>query len=508
MSLSLLLASSLAFAADPLAAPPGEHARQWLANPDAVVHHPVTPARLPAATPGPDVIVYGYQAYWSDDLASVPWDQLSHLALFAAEVDSSGNLSHTDRWDDAADAVAIAQEYGVKVHLCVINFDTSSMSTLLGSTTARNHLIDQLADAVESTGADGVNIDFEGLSSSRKQEMIDFVADLDARVPDVVLATPAVDWSGAWDYSELSRHADLFVMAYGYHWGGSGSAGPVDPLYGADPWDYHAIDWTIDDYVANGADPARVILGLPLYGYSWPVSGTAVPATTTGTGSAVLWADAKAAAAANGEHWDDASHTPYYDAGGRQVWYGNVDSLRERTSYAVDSEIGGIGFWALHYDEGDAALWAMIDEETVIPSPGDPPDDPPPDEDFVADAGAPFLAYPGDTIILSGQGSSGPPEVHLEFRWTQVAGPSVALSDATVKEPQFVVTEPGTAVFELIVGDGTSFSIPDRSYVVVLDPDAGERHADGKGCDHTGSAASIGLALAAGALRRRPVRMR
>ncbi|MBT3221409.1 MAG: hypothetical protein HN348_20180 [Proteobacteria bacterium] len=38
-------------------------------------------------------------------------------------------------------------------------------------------------------------------------------------------------------------------------------------------------------------------------------------------------------------------------------------------------------------------------------------------------------------------------------------------------------------MFELLVGDGEVYSQPDRSHVVVLDPDAGRRHRGGCSCN-------------------------
>jgi hypothetical protein len=486
----------------------GEHARQHAEHAGEEARYRAPSRRaLPDPTPGPDVRVYGYQAYWADDLGAVPWDHLSDLAIFAAEVDSAGNLSSTSRWEGAADAVAMAAPYGVRVHLCVINFDTDSLETLLGSETARRNLIDQLGEWQDRTGAHGVNIDFEGLPSSRKQQMVDFTADLQAEAGEVVLATPAVDWSGAWDYSELSKHADLFVMGYGYHWSGSSQAGPVDPLYGGGVWGEKALDWTIDDYLANGADPERVILGLPLYGYVWPVASGDVPADATGDADAIFWAEAQAKAATHGRRYDEGSRTPYWYGAGEQGWYGDADSLRERTKHAVGKGIGGIGFWALHYDDADQKLWDAVREETVFQMPATP-------EEFTADAGLPFLAYVGDHIILSGAGSTGPEGVDLEYLWNQTAGPRVLLSDDGAVEPEFDVEAPGVHAFELRVGDGETFSAPVKSYVVVIDPAAGERHAEQGGCGcATGAPTSawavfVGVIASATARRARVVRSR
>ena len=386
---------------------------------------------------------------------------------------------------------------GVRVHLCVTNFDDDSIGAFLASPSARARLIASLADWEQQTGADGVNIDFEGLPAGSKQNMVTFVAELDAAVGDVVLATPAVDWSGAWDYSELSEHADLFIMGYGYHWSGSDSAGPVDPLFGESPWGEKSLAWTIDDYLANGARPDRVILGLPLYGYSWGASNDTVPADATSDGDAVMWDEANAIAAAAGRRYDAASHTPWYWSGGRKGWYGDTDSLRERIHYAVEADIGGVGFWALNYDDGDTGLWRMVDEETrlpALPTEHDP-------SGFYADAGRPFLAYPGDRVLLSAANSTGPDGATLEFLWTQSAGPRVSLSSDTRTDPSFIVEQPGVHVFDLRVGDGITFSSPAKSYVIVIDEDAGQSHTDG-GCDTSGGAAGLGM-LGLLAVRRR-----
>ena len=493
------LAAQVALAAPPFDAGPGEHALE-AANPPYVARRRGAPLPLPPVTPGPDVVVYGYQAYWANDLNLVPWDQLTHMAIFAASVDSSGNLAGTSKWNDAATAVSMGAPYGVRIHLCVTNFDGSSIAALLASTTARQRLIDSLVQWTDDTGAVGVNIDFEGLPVGSKQDMVDFVADLDAAVDDVVLATPAVDWNGAWDYSELSKHADLFIMGYGYHWSGSSSAGPVDPLYSGDLWTSRDLDWTVKDYLANGADPSRVILGLPLYGYSWQTASSAVPADTTSTGTAVLWADANANAATYGMLYDEISVTPYYYGAGKQGWYGNTDSLRERIRYAVDANIEGVGFWALEYDGGDAAMWSMVAEETKIPLPDDPA---PADSAYTADAGRPFLAYPGDRVILTANGSTGPDGVELQYLWTQVAGPHVSLSAEHIKEPSFIADLPGVHVFELRVGDGVTFSAPARSEVIVVDRDAGEAHDATGGCSTTSGGLLAGLIALLAARKRR-----
>jgi spore germination protein YaaH len=462
-----------------LAGPHAEHRAEAEALGLAQVARPTAPALLPDVTAGPDRIVYGYEPYWNANLQTVPWDQLSHLAIFSADAASDGSLVNTSRFDRAVDAVAIAEAYGVRVHLCVTNFDSGSLSTLLGSATNRQRLIDGLVAQVARTGAHGVNVDFENLPSSRKAEMVQFVRDLDAVVEDVVLATPAVDWSGAWDYDLLAANAHLFIMGYGYHWSGSESAGPVDPLWGGAPWSQYSLDWSVQDYLDNGAPAGRIILGLPLYGTKWPVSSHGVPAPTSGRGSSIVFSTAWDEAATAGAQYDGASETPYYDLGANQTWYGHTDSVRERIAYAKDEGLGGFGFWAIHYTGDDPAFWRMVDEETSIPL---DPEEPEEDAPLIANAGRPFLAYVGDTVILTAEASR-VPEAGATYEWTQEDGPAARLAGADEVEASFVVEQAGVHVFALRVGDGEAWSAPDRTHVVVLDRRVGRHYA---GCGWPG----------------------
>src|SRR5688572_5928598 len=142
----------------------GAHARHDLElGAGAVSSFPPPRRMLAGPTPGPDMRVYGYLAYWDDDLATVPWDDLSDIAIFSVGVNANGTLGSTANWDIADDAVAMAAPYGVKVHLCVTQFDPGTIESILASATNRATLIDALVEWQGLTGADGVNVDFEGL---------------------------------------------------------------------------------------------------------------------------------------------------------------------------------------------------------------------------------------------------------------------------------------------------------------------------------------------------------
>jgi spore germination protein YaaH len=193
----------------------------------------------------------------------------------------------------------------------------------------------------------------------------------------VWLATPAVDWSDAWDYPALAAASDgLFIMGYAYHYTG-GDAGPNAPLTGGDTWSRWALDWSVNDYLSSGAPADKIVLGLPTYGQEWPVAdGSAVPADTTGDGWSVFYAEAVADAAAHGRAYDSASDTPWYSSGGsRQAWYDDSDSLAVKMEWAIGEQgLAGVGFWALGYDENDPALWAAVDAVSHVEAEPDPDD--------------------------------------------------------------------------------------------------------------------------------------
>lgn len=86
----------------------------------------------------------------------------------------------------------------------------------------------------------------------------------------------------------------------------------------------------------------------------------------------------------------------------------------------------------------------------------------------VADAGPDQTVAGGETVTLDGSGSSDSDADSLSYRWTQIAGASVTLSDSTAVTPTFVAPEgPDTLSFMLVVDDGQGKSDADTVNVYV-----------------------------------------
>lgn len=309
--------------------------------------------------------VFGYDPYWTSD-TYLHYDLITHLACFSVGVNADGSLDNSHNFPSLwSPTINLAHKNGVKVVLCATCFSSTTISSILSSAANRTNAVKNLVNMVRGANCEGVNIDFEGLPSAQKQNMVRFVAELSDSFHSwnpsshVSLATPAVDWSGAWDYDSLAIYSDgLFIMAYDYFWSGSSTTGPVSPLDGYS----RDVLWTIHDYVYySGGRREKLICGLPYYGYDWPCTGNAPGATTTGSGTAVLFRNAADSALKYGRQWHAPSSTPWYCYGSyRQCWYDDEVSLLCKYDAVWDSSLCGTGMWALSYDGSRHELWDAL----------------------------------------------------------------------------------------------------------------------------------------------------
>ena len=501
---------------------------------------PPTPEQIAAAqerdTGGATVM--GYLPYWVAP-ENIPWDTLDILAWFSVGMEADGTLGGDHGWGDAeADAViAAAHAVGASVVLSTTRFGGAELHPLLSDPAARSLAIDNLVARMLEGGGDGIDVDFEGLWADDRDNMIAFVhelrADLDAAQPGslLTLATPAVDWNGSWDYDEIMVSADvLFIMGYAFAgtWSNPGPNGPLDPLSGT-----HSLRWSVQDYLQwGGAQNAhKVVLGLPLYGHTWQASSGDIGASSSGDSWSTLYASGLALEAEHGSSWEPISATvwsAWQDNGWWQAWYENAESIGMKATMAFDEGIGGFGFWALNYDQGNVDLWdevtlaaALWDEDVVDPpvddddaTPADDDDSADDDDDTPAPQNAPpllVLDFPasveaGAVVTLDASASSDPDGDALSFIWTQEWGPEVTLLDDDGGTPRFFTYEPAEHGFSLRLSDGHNAAVEELFAVRVVerteDADVDDSDPTGCTCDAGGGTGLLLLPLL-GFLRRR-----
>ncbi len=310
--------------------------------------------------------VFGWHPYWANANAYMSYDYeaLSHIAFFSYEVDTATGGYTTLRGWDTTPIISYAHQRGVKVILTVTNFGSQRNTELLTDTAKQWNLINTLILQLQSRNGDGVNFDFETVPAAQKANMVSFcrraVKGIKAALPtaEISLATPAVNWSEGWDLGSLAGICDyIIMMGYNYYWSGSATAGPVAPVSG----ETYNIGRSInEDYLNAGVPSDKLLLGVPWYGYDWPVTSSARKAPTTGTGKSRIYDTALSLAAIHTRIFDDITGVPYVsyeDSGWRQMWYDDSLSLQIKSNLSKDLHLAGIGIWALSYETGEPELW-------------------------------------------------------------------------------------------------------------------------------------------------------
>ncbi len=322
--------------------------------------------------------VYGWHPYWvGSAYNNYDFNLLSTFSYFSYELNpATGNYNSIHSWK-TTNSINLAQAAGARVELCVTNFGSTNNATFLTNMTARQTLIDSLIVLLNLRGADGVNIDFEGVAGANRNDLTSFMTDLSNQLKvaipgaTVTMATFSVDWNNVFDLPALDLVVDQFIiMGYGYYWSGSTTAGPTDPLYSGSMWGSRNLIRSIDYYLDNGVTPNKLLIGLPYYGREWETVGSTIPSVATGNfTSAKIYNSIQNNTSGNysNRQYDVESETPYwvYQSGGnwRQALVDDEVSLGKRYDIVKEMKIGGIGIWALGYDDGYTQLWNLIEEK-------------------------------------------------------------------------------------------------------------------------------------------------
>jgi spore germination protein YaaH len=366
--------------------------------------------------------VFGWHPYWVGSVYNnYQWNLLSDLCYFDYDVspNTGNNVNPSYAWSTSA-AVTAAINNGVDVHICATLF--SSHSTFLASSTAQQTFINNIIADLQARGGKGVNIDFEGMGAANSAPFTAFMQNLStqlhAAIPgsELSMALYAVDWSNVFDIPNLEPYVDLFIiMGYDYYWSGSTTAGPDDPLYNFQTSYNYTLTRSITFYLSQGMTTSKLLLGLPYYGREWETVGSTIPSATTGNFSSSRTFSVimnNASGYYSTPLYDPVSFTPYYSfqvsSNWRQCFWENSYSMKRRFDVVNQRNLGGIGIWALGYDDGYPDYWDAISERfsdcATIPC-----------SDTLWDMGGPSRNYYNDEDYVTTIAPTGATQVTLSF---------------------------------------------------------------------------------------------
>jgi len=366
--------------------------------------------------------VFGWHPYWVGTVYNnYQWNLLSDLCYFdyAVSPTTGNNTNASYNWIGSG-AVTAAINNGVDVHICATLF--GSHSTFLASSTAQQTFINNIISDLQARGGKGVNIDFEGMGASNSAAFTAFMQNLSNQLhtaipgSEVSMALYAVDWSNVFDIPNLTPYVDLFIiMGYDYYWSGSTTAGPDDPLYNFQTSYNYTLTRSITFYLAQGMPSSKLLLGLPYYGREWETVGSTIPSATTGNFSSSRTFNTilnNASGYYSTPLYDPVSFTPYFSfqvaSAWRQCFWENAYSMKRRFDVVNQRNLGGIGIWALGYDDGYTYYWDAISERfsncAIVPC-----------SDTIWDMGGPSRNYYNNEDYVTTIAPSGATQVSLAF---------------------------------------------------------------------------------------------
>lgn len=323
--------------------------------------------------------VFGWYPYWEENLfKNLNYSLLTTIAYFSYELDPlTGNPTTTHDWETTP-LIDSAKAHGVKILLTVTNFNQSNNQTFLKNNKAINTFIKQIKSLLQKRSADGVCLDFEGVTGSQKTAYAKFITllsqELKKENPDylIYMTVPSVDWSKSLDFETLIPAVNEFViMGYGYYGTTSNVAGPTSPLSSGKIWEPYNLTTSIDYYLANQVPPSKLIMALPYYGVVWNTEtgdkGSKVKKFIGNRSYDYIKTNIEGKLA--DVQYDSISQTAWCsyvldDDGSyfRQCWFDNDSTLAVKLNFIKYKQIKGMGIWALGFDNGYHNLWEVISQ--------------------------------------------------------------------------------------------------------------------------------------------------
>ena len=278
---------------------------------------------------------------------------LSDLTPFTYGFTPQGDLIDLDDLD----LINAARQSGVRplLHLSTLTeeggFSNELAHIALNDPAVQSNLISQLLETIARKGYQGLDVDFEYLSGSDAEAYAQFISRLRealapqnfpvivALAPKISATQPGRLYEGH-NYALLSQAAD-FVLLMTYEWGYAYSPPmAVAPIRNVR---------RVVEYALNEMPPEKIYLGIPNYGYDWPLP---YRQGNRATSISNQYAVELAARYRTAIRFDENAQAPWFrytDGMGREheVWFEDAHSIRAKLALTQEYGLQGVGYWNL-----------------------------------------------------------------------------------------------------------------------------------------------------------------
>ena len=276
---------------------------------------------------------------------------LTHMMAFSYGFRPDGTLIPLD------DEVLLFSAFAMNIDPVLVltslsedgTFDNNLVRLLLTDTNLQNTLIENLDVITVSKGYRGINMDFEFIPADLKEAYVNLLERMQTHFSTlgIVISVdlppkeyddqPGLLYEGI-DYSAIGKVVDevlLMTYEWGYTYSEPMAVAPINKVR------------QILDYAIRTIPREKIELGIPNYGYDWPlpyVKGE-TRARTIGNIEAI-----ELAAMHNAQiYFDDIAMSPYFrytiDGIEHEVWFEDIRSLKARLDLIEEYGLTGIGIW-------------------------------------------------------------------------------------------------------------------------------------------------------------------
>ncbi|MFJ8353230.1 glycosyltransferase [Bacillus paramycoides] len=299
--------------------------------------------------------VYGFYVNWDENSTASLKENIDSLTMLVPEwYHLKADLTISS--EIKPEIVKLAEKNHVKIMPLLTNYtqeasgpDSELIHKLLNSPDhVKTKFINDLVKQVEKNRFSGINIDFEAIAESDRENLTNFMKDLTTVFHKhhllVTQDVPAND--KAFDYGALAKVIDrMIVMMYDEHYG-AGVPGPI----ASNKWFEHTL---------NELDipSEKLIVAFGNYGYDWEVNSNEPAKSLTFSEVMTMAHDSNI-----NIQWDKISGNPYfrYKTGAKEhtAWFLDGVTLYNQVKIAMNNNAKGFALWRLGAE--DPTIWKVL----------------------------------------------------------------------------------------------------------------------------------------------------
>lgn len=255
-----------------------------------------------------------------------------------------------------------AHENGYQVWPMFTNSNMSETSKMLSDYKSRQTVINQIIKYIKQYNLDGINIDFEGMYETDKDNFSRFLIEIRPRLNeigavlsvDVTAPDGAPEWSLCYDRYTIGKVADyIMFMAYDQYGVSATKAGTTAG--------HNWVEANVKKFLGQEEVKAeKIILGIPFYTRVWKENNGNVTSNVVNIGNVNNVIPSNAT-----KTWDEDLQQYYveYKKGGAtyKIWVEDEKSIEAKLDLVSKYNLGGAAYW--EYDRATNSIWNLIESK-------------------------------------------------------------------------------------------------------------------------------------------------